>query len=365
MTRESPSQPPRPAADATRASTEPAPSPVARGLKIVLGASAVLSLVFAIRQATIYVTDYRDRQRRVAERLATAKLQRSAHDYRAAWSSLRDAATVDPRSDTVQIAREALAMNWLENAAASQGLSLGALGDTVSTVLTRGAAGATGARRGDLLAHLGWADFLRSRDGQVQLDPAARYREALAADSQNVYAHAMLAHWLLWKGPRQPDEARAHFAAALRSGREGAYVRRLQFAAYANQQSEAGDVDLLRVANAMRAANDTVTDPDRRRVWDLYTHYVARSSGPPAEALAPLAGLAPRDLLETYRWLFANAGYAESDRVTYAYQLARLQEAVGDSAAALTSYRVARTAMTRGDDRYLGRIDSALARLAR
>src|SRR6476661_2688028 len=97
----------------------PGPPPsggFARVLKIVAGVSAVLSLIFAIRQATIYVTDHRDRQRRVAE---------------------------------------ALAMDWLEHAASSQGLALGALGDTVAPVLARGTLDARGARRGDLLAHLG------------------------------------------------------------------------------------------------------------------------------------------------------------------------------------------------------------------
>jgi hypothetical protein len=331
---------------------------IARALKIVAGATAVLSLLFAIRQATIYVTDHRDRQRRVAERLATAALQRSARDYRAAWSTLREAAVIDPRADTVQRAREALAMDWLEHAATSQGLPLGALGDTVAPVLARGTLDARGARRGDLLAHLGWADFLRSRDGQVQLDPTTRYRQALAVDSLNPYAHAMLAHWLLWPGDRRPDEARAHFAAALRAGREGPYVRRLELAAYANQRSAAGDRELLRVANAMRVASDPVDESDRRRLWDVYA---SRLRDPTSDSLA----VAPRDLLLTYRWLFATGAPDASDSVTYTFLLARLQQAAGDSADALASYRAARARTTRGDDRYRRAIDAALARLAR
>jgi hypothetical protein len=338
-------------------------SGIARALKVVAGVSAVLSLIFAIRQATIYITDHRDRQRRVAERLATAELQRSAHDYRASWSTLREAATMDPRADTVQRAREALAMDWLEHAATSQGLALGALGDSTAPVLTRGALDARGARRGDLLAHLGWADFLRWRGGQVDLDPAVRYRQALDADSLNPYAHAMLAHWMLWQHDRRPDEARAHFAAALRAGRQGAYVRSLELAAYGNQQSAAGERELLRVANEMRVANDTIDENTRARLWSVYVSLLRQPSA--ASSFADSLSVAPADLVRTYRWLFAMSERSESDALTYTYLLAHLQEAAGDSADALASYRAARGRTTPGDGPYRRGIDSALARLTR
>ena len=347
-------------------SGSPSPSGgIARLLKIVVGVSSVLSLIFAIRQAMIYVSDHRDRQRRVAERLATAELQRSARDYRAAWSSLREAAMIDPRADAVQRAREAVAMAWLQNAATSQGLSLGALGDSMAPVLARGTLDASGARRGDLLAHLGWADFLRWRDGQTQLDPTARYREALAADSLNPYAHAMLGHWMLWQRDRRPSsgEARAHFATAQRAGREGAYVRRLELAAFTNLQSAAGDVELLRVANTMRIANDSIDERTRERLWRVYSSYLGRSASALQAADSP--AVASRDLLLTYRWLFTPSNRIESDALAYRYLLARLEEAAGDSGAALASYRAARAQLTDSDDNYRRGIDSAVARLTR
>jgi Tfp pilus assembly protein PilF len=324
--------------------------------------STVLSLIFAIRQATIYITDHRDRQRRITERLATAELQRSARDYRAAWGTLREAATIDPRADTVQRAREALAMDWLDHAATSQGLTLGALGDTVSPMLTRGTLDAPAARRADLLAHLGWADFLRWRDGQRQLDPSARYRQAIEADSLNPYAHAMLGHWLLWQRDGRPDEARTHFAAALRSGREGAYVRRMELAAFANLRSTKGDAELLRVANAMRVANDSIEESNRSYLWRAYSDRLHPGAGA-APSADPLA-VAPGDMLLTYRWLFADY-HADSDPLAYTYLLARLEEAAGDSAAAVSSYRAARTRMMRGEERFRRAIDSALTRLSR
>jgi hypothetical protein len=338
-------------------------SPLARILKVVAGATAVLSLAFALRQAAVYVTDHRDRQRRVAALLAAAELQRGGRDYRAAWGSLREAASVGARSDAVQTAREDLAMHWLDDASTADGLSLGAIGDTVAPVLTRGALDARGPRQGDLLAHLGWADFLRARDGRGQLDPAARYRQALAADSQNVFAHAMLAHWLLW-GRDSLAAANRHFAAALASGRERPYVRRLQLAALENAPDAVGDLEMLRVVNAMRAAGDSVDDARRRPLFTLFY----RQFIPQRPAIAPdqLAGaVPPTELLLTYRWLFATSRYAEAQGVVYTYLLARLEEAAGDTARALATYRAARTQAPDGGSVYRARIDAAVARLSR
>ncbi len=341
------------------AAPAPAAGTWARVLKVVAGATAVLSLAFGVRQAVVYVTDHRARDRRVAELRATAAVQRGGHEYRAAWGSLREAAGVD--ADAVQAAREDLAMDWLENAESSQGLALGAIGDTVAPVLSRRVPDVSGPRRADLLAHLGWADFLRWRDGQTQLDPAARYREALAADPANPYAHAMLAHWLVWRGGGHQAEADAHFDAALASGRAGPYVRRLRLAASGNRGAE-GDADLLRVGNAMRASGDSVGEGDRRRLWNAYDQAVFASS--PARADTGAGAVSPRDLLLTYRWLFASSGYAEAQGVVYAYRLARLEEDAGDTTAALATYRAARAGTTRGDG-YRARLDAAIARLSR
>ena len=102
---------------------------------------------------------------------------------------------------------------------------------------------ARGPRKADLLAHLGWADFLRWREGQRQLDPADRYRQALAVDPSNVYAHAMLGHWLLWSSDSVVD-ANRHFDAALQSGRERPFVRRLQLAGLGNKHDAVTDIQM-------------------------------------------------------------------------------------------------------------------------
>ncbi len=344
----------------------------AKVLKWVGGATAVLSLAFGVRQAIGYASGWRGRQRRVAELLAVDSLQRASGDYRGAWTSLAQAAALGNRGDAVRTAREDLAMVWLEDARSSVGMSLGEIGDTLTTTISRGALAATGARRGDLLAHLGWAYFLRWRDGQRQLDPAAQYRQALAADPGNPYAHAMLGHWALWwrdaagGGPGAYAEANRHFAAALARARDPSrsFVRTLQLAALQNSDGPEADLEMLTVAADMLASGDSITPDDRDKLWQVYYDAFIRSST--RFTMAQMyAAVKPADLLRTYRWLFDNTGYVEAKATLYTYSLARLQEAAGDTADALATYRAARKALSRGYDDYRFRIDSGIARLTR
>jgi len=330
--------------------------------KVLAGVTAVLSLAFAIRQASIYIADHRQRQQRVAEFVAIAKVQRESHDYRAAWRSLGEAASLDPRNATVQTTREDLAFDWLQNARAPQGTTLGAIGDTVAVVLTRGIVTAQGTRKADLIAHLGWADFLRWRDGQRQLDPAARYHQALAVDPRNVYAHAMLGHWLLWTSSDSLAEAKRHFAAAVGSGRERRFARDLELAAFDNRGS-GGDLELLRVVGDMRASGDSVSEATRHRLWGTYFFLLNSGFSYRNPRLASDTTLAA-SVLQTYRWLFATTSYPQTKGIAYTYYLAQLEEAAGDRAQALASYRAARAQATASSS-YLSNIDAAIVRLSR
>jgi tetratricopeptide (TPR) repeat protein len=334
-------------------------------LKWVGGTTAVLSLVFGLRQLTILITDARSRQRQITELIATGKLQQEARDYGAAWKSLGKAAELRGTDSKVRAAQEDLAMAWLDDLRGDQGPApFSATVDMVVPVISRGAVAAAGSRKADLLAHLGWADFLRWRDGQRGLEPAERYRQALAVDSQNVYAHAMLAHWMLWNGGNLED-ANRHFAAARRSGRERPYVRRLQLAALANARNGAGDLEMLRVASDMRKNNEPMDLDDRGRIWDTY--YARFISSPAEDSIEPLfAAVPPAEQVATYRWVFENTGYVESKGFLYEYLLARLQDAAGQDAEALATYRSVRSKIPANvRDRIRGSVDSAIVRLTK
>jgi hypothetical protein len=330
--------------------------------KVLGGVTAVLSLAFAIRQASIYVGDHRYKQQRVNELLATARLQRASYDYRAAWRSLAEAGSLDIRNRIVQTEREGLAMDWLRNARAPQGTTLGAIGDTVAVVLIRGVVSARGTRKADLLAHLGWADFLRWRGGQRQLDPAARYRQSLQTDPRNVYAHAMLGHWMMWTRDSLP-EAKRHFAAAVESGRERVFARDLELAAFGNMSSAEGAPEMLRIANDMRMQGDSASESTRDRLWSAYAWLLTTGAN---RGVRPAGDtLSAASLLQTYRWLYATSSYPLAKGPTYTYYLAQLEEAAGDRGQALATYRAAR-AQAKGAVSYLPpEVDAAIARLSR
>jgi hypothetical protein len=334
-------------------------------LKWVGGATAVLSLIFGIRQLTLLISDVRDRQHQVTESIATAELQREARDYESAWESLAKAAELRANEPEVRAAQEDLAMAWLDNIRGSQGPTpFTAIVDQLVPVMSRGVVAAEGSRKADLIAHLGWADFLRWRDGQRSLEPGERYRQALAVDSDNVYAHAMLAHWTLWNGGSLED-ANGHFATALRSGRERPYVRRLQLAALANRRDGHSDLEMLRVANDMRKGNEPIGPDARDRVWNTYYGRFVSSSGD--DSIEPLfAAAPPAEQVATYRWVFQNSGYVESKGFLYDYVLARLQDAAGQDAEALASYRSVRSKLPADVMVRIRRgVDSAIVRLSK
>lgn len=243
-------------------------------LEIVLkwagGTTAILSLIFGLNQLTQLVSDVRERQRQATEHYNVGKLQHGAADYVGAWNSFEQGLkasgaggklvklTGQLGKETIMLreAQEDLAMEWLENITTSEGQSFTDIVDRLFPVLSRGLASSSGARKADLLAHTGWANFLRWRDGKRHLNPEPQYREALEIDPANPYAHAHWGHWILWMG-EAPEGARQHFSAALTSGRVRDYVRRIQLSAWKNE-GEDGHPEFLAAVNDMRKNHESI-----------------------------------------------------------------------------------------------------------
>ena len=165
-------------------------------------------------------------------------------------------------------------MTWLENIHARGNESFSDIVKRLEPTLTRGVAAAQSlSRQADLMAHIGWSQFLRFRDGSSQLDPTKAYAAAVKIDANNPYAQAMWGFWMLWNlSPELPvttilgtiEDAGRHFSLALTTGRQRAYVRDLQLAALMNATETSGanpipssyyaliDSETIRVTNAMR-----------------------------------------------------------------------------------------------------------------
>jgi tetratricopeptide (TPR) repeat protein len=268
-----------------------------------------------------------------------ARLLQGAGDYVAAWDRYAGALALCPRSGAASDGQARVAMDWLENIRVTQGKqTFSDIADQVQPALSRAAMSRDGRRAGDALAHLGWADFLRTRDGHGGLDPARYYRQALERDPKNPYAHAFWGHYILSTGG-DAQAAKTHFAQALASPAERPFVRTLQLAALTWRSSPDLQDEVARAANEMRLQGETLegasADSTRSAIWNAYYDRLVR--GHDREDF--LAAVPAQDHLATLQWLFPKYAESYSNRSVYLFMLAQLQEHAGSRSEALATYQ--------------------------
>ncbi len=343
-------------------------------LKWIGAVAAVVSVLLGINQVTRLVAEDAERQRQVTELRAVADQQEKNADYPAAWSSLDQAmkaadqgsylaklvGQLDQVRLDLRIEQEDLAMTWLRDVTVPSGATFSSVVDPLVAVATRGVVASTGPRKADLLAHVGWAYFLKSRDGGTSGNPEETYRQALEIDPANPFAHAQWGHLIMWRRGAF-SEATKHFAAAVAAGRERPYVRRLQVAAmrlYGSLDTERG---LLEAVNDMRKNDEPVDAATRRGVYSLY--YSAFNAD---DSLQRVLGLVPpTEHLATVRALFFDDQFDESRAPLRDAVVALLQEAAGMPEDALMSWRAIQAALADGGDRRVAtRASAAIARLS-
>jgi len=299
-----------------RRGTDDGSSRASRVIKWVGASTAVISLILGARQLITIATDRSERSRESAEFTALARQQAERGEFAEAWRSL-DRAEDRSRTDATAAARLDIGFRWLEDGRPGPDQPFSRITDAVVPALDRALLDSQHPRRADILAHLGWATFLKRREAGTG-DPAPMYRQALAIDSHNVYANVMLAHWLVWQG-QSLDAARPYFDAAIASGRERPLVRTFQLAALRNRNDTAADTELIRVVNSMRQQNEMA---DERSARAAYVAFVRRY-GPRARTTdAPDSGISTGDLVATFMWLTRMSGVSDgadvNDRVVAA-----------------------------------------------
>jgi len=307
-----------------------------------------LVVLAAIGATGWWTYQHRQRATEVTALLKAADLERQSGNYAPAWSTSARAAALAPTDRDVALAQEHIAMDWLDNIVVTAGTGgFAATVDKVQPVLARCATSSEGRRAADCLAHLGWGDFLRSREGAGGLDPVQQYRRAIALDPQNPYAHAMWAFDILRSGGRL-SEAASHVTAALDSGRARPLVRRLEIAGLLWRGDAEAEQALVGVADDIRKHNEAMpADASGNslswRLWNVYQQRLVNRRA--TEAF--LSAASPADHLATYRWLFPEARMPENKRVMYLFMRALLEERAGERGQALGTYRVVRDAMSR------------------
>jgi tetratricopeptide (TPR) repeat protein len=293
--------------------------------------AAVIVLAGALAIAGLQWQKQRTDEAQVTALAAAARQLCESGDHALAWQRYDEAIARYPDRQPLRHAREDCGMRWLREIHVREGKeTFTDIVNRVLPVLSEGAASASGQHAADLLAHMGWADFLRLREGATGLDPQAHYRKALAEESSNVFAHAMWGHHIMVKhGPI--DDAKQHFAAALASGRERAFVRTLQFAAMLYYHEPAGQIEAARVANDMRKSGEAI-DPDlRERLWTS-VYYDGLLSRGRREGF--LSAMRDTDNAATFRWLYPENQVRQDRNKLWRFFMASLEHAAGERTAA-------------------------------
>ena len=258
-------------------------------------------------------------------------------DHALAWQRFDEAVARYPARPPLRLARETCGMRWLREIRVRGGKeTFTDIVNRILPVLAEGAASASGQHLADLQAHMGWADYLRARDGAA-VDPQLHYQKALATEPANVYAQAMWGHYLLSK--RQPLKvASVRFEAALVSGRERAFVRKLQFAALLNDPSIDTLTEAARVASDMRRKSEAIDEETREWLWrNVYSSNLYLGNWR-VQRERFLSALGDAESPQTFEWLFPESQVREDRRDLWRFFMASLEQASGASSAARARY---------------------------
>lgn len=199
-----------------------------------------------------------------------ADSQLQGKDYALSWEANAKALELEPRNAAALAEQARIAMAWLENVRLSSKPGATTFGDIVvplQDALVGRAALVRGSELADIKAHIGWARFLRSRDGVAGLRIAEEFDEALTIDPGNMYGHVMRGFFILWQGGR-PQDARADFDAALASGVDPPYRDRMILSALFNADGDEYRFAAIEYANRIRKTGRTIDrDLQRHLLW--------------------------------------------------------------------------------------------------
>lgn len=296
----------------------------------------------------------RARASQVADLLASGREQEKSAHYKQAlddfdkaeklaaagsgvWRSFT--ATLSQQQTQAHDALEQLAENWIWQQV-TQRMEHGNSGadETPIKALSAYAQSATGSHKADLLAYIGYGSFLKgclANGDAADQQPETYYREALAADPQNPYAHAFWAHLILCSGGNI-DEAQPHFDAALASHRDRERVRDVELYALSDSRNikVVSNYLWLKLVNEMHKAGEPLgASPLEILASDYGTGSDSRKERKELYAAVPAA-----DHVQLTRYLLESEGAGASTlavKVMLAYSL----EASGNKAEALAAWQ--------------------------
>lgn len=324
---------------------------VKKWMGLIAGVLSFGSAVFGVVKAQ---GDMNDRAKVVVEQLAAGELQQKAGDYPNAWESYERAAKAadadgpiatllggsGKSQEKVQKAQEDLAMEWARKGRTTTDQPFSAVADRLIPVLSAGVTEATGGRKADLLAHLGWAAYLKQRDGDGQVQPQRFFSDSVAADAKNPYGNAFWGVYLLQRTNRSTQsgalaEAQQHFAAALSSGREHAMVRELQVRALFQAGSDEAEAAWWQTMDEMRRNGEPIDAASQREMVRAYL--TAPNTDDQVRRLFTL--LPPAAHVELARMLLRSGRLDARERLSVQANMAMALDAAGHQDQSVTAWR--------------------------
>lgn len=316
-------------------------------LKWIGGITAVISLVIGAYRVNELYQSWREKAETVKELVSAARLQQESRDFEGGWRLIEQALEMEPSTRSARQLQAAFAMDWLRNIVVQNDRSFTEVVDPLLPALYRGAGSKDKRFAADALAHIGWANFLKRRDGNHSVEIDGHYRRALVLDPENVYARAHWGHWLLWGRGQTGDreeffrEALDHFNAAIEGGRDEGYVVNLALVSLFESSFKGGRAEGLRLVNRLRQRNSRLGYDAVSWVQAIYAKVVPGFGSDSGEEQVDFLTrtLPPKDLLATYTWILEQDQQRHIGKLAERrFVIARLTEAAGDKAKALVLF---------------------------
>jgi tetratricopeptide (TPR) repeat protein len=307
-------------------------------LKWVAGVTAVIGLITGLSGVMGPLKGWWTQGRQSKTLLVNALRQEEVGEYPAAFDTLSEILKNNPANVAALHARLDVTMLWIEDMWVpirnSDEVQQKArpIFDKLSPVLEAGLGTGKDYRAADVVAHLGWLNFLRAKilgeNGRIE----EHIERALQMDPDNVYANAMMGDLLL-DSPGSLDQAKTHFAAALKTGKAKTFVRGCQLESMIYNDSPGVRAELIRVVNDMRKNGEQLGDSNRGRVHSYYSTTI----GDDADLRKVVSAVPPDEAWETYRWVSPPDDPADSQEARFIR--ANIDEVSGKQTEALGIYR--------------------------
>lgn len=234
--------------------------------------------------------------------------------------------------------------------------------DQIMPILEVALTRTNGTQAAEARAHIGWVHWLNyyvaERESLAAYEP--NETAALAMDSGDVYANAMMGHAMLVNNENL-TEAMHRFETALATGKEADFVRSLELDGLSRTKDAGRRRQLVQVLNEMRKSGQRIDDHHER--WSILDDCFNPGQIDRNELVESLTAVPPDEAMQTYQWLDDGQMGLDS-HVEPAFLQANLQELSGDKTGALQKFQALEKELEHTSGGTKDQVDEAIARLS-